>query len=131
MVGAYPLSAQSYPRATGDKDLWIRNHPENAARVWQALKVFGATLSRIRQEEFPGSDLIFEIGVAPNRIDIITNIDGVTFDEAWREREEIQIYGKKIPVISKTCLIKSKKETGRLKDLADVQLLEGKCKNGE
>jgi len=77
LVGAYALSAHGYPRATGDLDLWINNSRDNAARVWNALNIFQAPLDRIKQSDFCDDDLIFQIGIVPSRIDIMTQIDGV------------------------------------------------------
>ncbi len=124
LVGAYALSAHGFPRATGDLDLWVNNQPENAARIWRALTTFKAPLGRIKQDDFCDSDLIFQIGVVPNRIDIITGIDGVSFEEAWENRILVEILEMKIPVISKTDLIRNKKATGRPKDQLDVLMLE-------
>ena len=69
LVGAYALSAHGHPRATGDLDLWIDNRSENAARLWRALTMFGAPLQRMKAEDF-SRDLVYQIGVVPNRIDI-------------------------------------------------------------
>jgi len=124
LVGAYALSAHGYPRATGDLDLWVNHQPDNAARIWKALTTFRAPLGRIKQEDFCNDDLIFQIGVVPNRIDIITQIDGVTFEEAWDDRIVIDMLEMKIPVISKPDLIRNKKATGRPKDKLDVLMLE-------
>lgn len=124
VVGAYALAAHGHPRATGDLDLWIRPSEENAHRVWQALERFGAPLSQLRLADLQTPDLIFQIGVAPRRIDILTSIEGVEFDEAWPERIEVEIEGLKIPIIGRDHLIKNKKASGRPQDLADVAWLE-------
>lgn len=124
LIGAFAMAAYVEPRTTGDIDLWIRPAPENARRVWRALARFGAPLEKLRVEELTESDLFFQIGVAPKRIDILTSIDGVTFDEAWAEREHLDFEGLRVPVLSRRHLVMNKKTTGRLKDLADVEALE-------
>ena len=100
LVGAYALAAHGLPRATGDIDIWIRPSSENAQRVWQALKAFGAPLRRVDAADFTRPDIVFQIGVAPRRIDLLTSISGVGFDEAWAERETIDVEGLRIHVLS-------------------------------
>ena len=101
LVGAYALAAHGLPRATGDVDLWVRRSPENARRLLRALAVFGAPLTEVSEQDFVTPEVVFQVGVAPRRIDILTSISGVTFEEAWPEREEIEIEGIRIPVISR------------------------------
>jgi hypothetical protein len=93
LVGAYALAAHGHPRATGDMDLWVRRSSENAERVLQALSVFGAPLSDVETEDFQTPDTVFQIGVSPRRIDILTTISGVDFQEAWPERMGIELEG--------------------------------------
>lgn len=125
LVGAYAMAAHGVPRATGDIDLWIRPTPENASKVLSALKVFGAPLSDVTANDFSSPGITYQIGIAPSRIDVLTAIDGVTFDEAWAERIDTQIAGLSVPVIGRNSLIKNKRASGRPKDLADVAWLEG------
>ena len=124
VVGAYAMGAYGYPRATGDMDIWILASGENSQKVFRALKEFGAPLAQINETTFTAGDIIFQIGVAPRRIDIITSIDGVEFEQAWRRRVEVDIDGLKVPFISKPDLIKNKESTGRDKDLLDVKYLK-------
>lgn len=121
---AYALAAHGLPRATGDIDIWIRPSPENAPRLWQALRVFGAPTRRVEISDFTLPDIVFQIGVAPHRIDILTSISGVQFDEAWAERETVMVEGLTLGVLSRRHLIANKKAAGRPKDLADVTWLE-------
>ncbi|CAB1079158.1 hypothetical protein D1AOALGA4SA_6874 [Olavius algarvensis Delta 1 endosymbiont] len=86
LVGAYALAAHGYPRATGDMDIWVKPDDENSKRIYRALAEFGAPISDIRKDEFGQPGLIFQIGVVPRRIDIITKISGVEFDEAAAEK---------------------------------------------
>lgn len=124
VVGAHALAVHGHPRATGDLDLWVRASSENAARVWQALVTFGAPLDELRQEDLTTPGIVYQIGVAPNRIDILTSISGVSFDEAWATRVNAEIVGRTIPVLGREQLIANKRATARLRDLADVEDLE-------
>lgn len=124
LVGAYALAVHGVPRATGDIDLWIRADPENARRVWRALTRFGAPTEQLHQSDLCQPEIVFQIGVAPNRIDLITSIDGVTFQDAWTARQETELDGMRIPVISRQDLVRNKRASGRPQDLADVSRLE-------
>lgn len=123
VVGAYAMAAHGYPRATGDLDLWVFTSRENAEKVYKALGEFGAPLEQIDKNSFSEKGIIFQIGVAPCRIDIITQIDGVEFEQAYPKRKEIEIDGIKIPVISKEDLIHNKESTGREKDKLDSKFM--------
>ena len=124
LVGAYALAVHGLARATGDIDLWVKRSEENAGKIMRALDAFGAPLSEISKEHFMTPELVFQIGVAPRRIDLLTSLTGVTFEEAWPEREEIELEGIRIPVIGRAHLIQNKRATGRPKDLADADWLE-------
>jgi hypothetical protein len=124
VVGAYALAAHGLPRATGDIDLWIRRSDENAQRVLRALKRFGVPLCDLKLDDLKSPDIVFQVGVAPRRIDILTSIDGVEFDEAVQARKEVEIEGLKIPIIGWDHLLRNKKAAGRPKDQADIAWLE-------
>ena len=124
VVGAYALAAHGHPRATGDIDLWINPAPENAARVWRALARFGSPLDDITTEDLSVPETVLQIGVAPRRIDLLTGIDGVDFIEAWQAREQIDLDGLNIPVISRSDLLRNKRATGRTQDRADAERLD-------
>jgi hypothetical protein len=124
LVGAYALAAHGLPRATGDLDLWIRPTPDNARRVWHALARFGAQLDQLNEQNLQCEGMVFQIGVTPCRIDLLTAIEGVTFDEAWPNRMEVEIEGLTVPVIGRGDLIRNKKLTARPQDVADVTRLE-------
>lgn len=116
LIDAYAMAAHGRVRATGgDIDLWVKSSRENAARVMEALGRFGAPLHEIEQEDFERRDIVFQVGVAPRRIDILTSIDAVEFSEAWENRAEVRISGLDVPVIGRSELIKNKLATGRLK----------------
>lgn len=123
VVGAYAMGVYGYPRATGDFDIWIENSPENSKRVYRALAQFGAPLAKIAEETFCEKNIVFQIGVAPRRIDIITAIDGVDFKKAYSHRKKIKLDRITIPFISLPDLIKNKLSTKREKDKLDVKYL--------
>ncbi len=124
LVGAFALAVHGEPRATGDMDLWVRPSPDNARRVFQALRHFGAPMDRISERDLCQPDLVLQLGVQPNRIDILTAIDGVGFDEAWAGRYVSDVAGLSVPVIGRAELIRNKRSTGRTRDLADAEALE-------
>jgi hypothetical protein len=124
LVGGYALAAHGLPRATGDLDLWIRPTPDNARRAMSALKDFGAPLMDLREEDLCTPGTVFQIGVAPCRVDLLTAIDGVTFDEAWPNREAIEIENLRVLLLGRNDLIRNKKASGRSQDLADIARLE-------
>jgi len=123
VVGAYALGAHGYPRATGDFDLWVDTSADNSRRIYTSLAEFGAPLSDISETTFTEKGIIFQIGIAPRRIDIITHIDGVDFEKAFQNRQTIEIEGLLIPFISRDDLITNKRSTGRAKDLLDADSL--------
>jgi hypothetical protein len=126
VVGAYAMGAYGYPRATGDIDIWIEASPANSEKTYRALKQFKAPLSEISTKTFCEKGVIFQIGIAPRRIDIITKIDGVDFEKAYKGRKYIKISRLNIPFISKSDLIKNKESTGREKDKVDAKYLKTK-----
>ncbi len=123
VVGAYAMAAHGVPRATGDIDIWIKTETQNAEKLLKALKKFGAPIGDIKAEEFLESDIVFQIGVAPRRIDFLTSIDGIDFAEAQKNRLTISIDGINVPIISVENLIRNKRATGRAKDLLDIENL--------
>lgn len=124
VVGAHAVAVHARPRATGDLDIWVRPSPENARRVWSALEAFGAPLDQLSVEDLYSDDVVFQIGLAPNRIDLLTDIGSVGFDEAWDGRVRVPIAELEVPVIGKAELIRAKRDAGRPQDLADIAALE-------
>jgi len=124
LVGAYAVAADGLPRATGDIDLWIKCRADNAQRVWRAVKRFGASIANLTVEDFSKPGTVIQVGVSPRRIDILTEITGVDFQEAQAEQLIVNIEGLTIPVIGRTHLIKNKRALGRPQDQADVARLE-------
>jgi hypothetical protein len=124
IVGAYALALYGYPRATGDFDIWVEASAENSKKILSSLVSFGASTSGLTEKTFMETGIIFQVGVAPRRIDFITHIDGVDFNDAYSSRKTIIMEGLNLPFISKEKLIQNKKSTGREKDIVDVKYLE-------
>lgn len=124
LIGAFAMAAHGLPRATGHMDIWVRPTPENAARTMEALRRFGAPLAQVTERDFATPDVVFQIGVAPRRIDILTRIAGVEFDDAWASRLTTEVGGVAVNVLSKEHLLTNKRIVGRPKDRADVRALE-------
>ena len=130
IVGAYALAAHGLPRATGDIDLWVKNSPDNAQRIIRALVKFGAPVSNLSEEDFILPDMIVQIGVEPCRIDLLTSIDGIEFNAAWKNRVIINIDDLELHVLSKADLLKNKLAVNRDKDQSDIVWLK-KNRSGE
>ncbi len=124
LVGGYALAAHGWPRATKDIDLWVRPSAENALRVLRALARFGAPLEGLEKQDLSRPGTVFQIGVPPRRIDILTKVDGVEFEEAWASRTVVDLAGLPVPVIGRAELIRNKRASGRPQDLLDVARLE-------
>jgi hypothetical protein len=126
VVGAHALAAHGHVRATKDLDVWVRPDAENAKRVLKALRAFGAPLHDLTEADLTTPGLVFQIGVPPVRIDVLTAIDGVEFVEAWPARMLTKFADQPVAVLSREHLIKNKRASGRTQDLADVERLEGR-----
>src|SRR4030043_679213 len=124
LVGAYALAAHGYPRATMDIDIWVMPSPQNADAVLQALRRFGAPLQNLTKEDLQKDGTIFQIGVAPRRIDIITTASGLEFEETYGRSLSVNIEGIEVHIPSIDDLICTKGASGRTKDLADAEALE-------
>jgi hypothetical protein len=128
VVGAFALSFHGAPRASGDIDLFVRAESNNADRVFGALARFGAPLvaSGVTSADFARSGIVYQIGLPPRRIDILTQISWVTFDEAWTSRVSGYVAGRRIAFFGREALHSKKHATGRAKDLADAARLRRK-----
>lgn len=124
VVGAYAMGAQGYPRATGDFDVWVKASVINSKKILKALADFGAPVSNISEKTFAEEGVIFQIGVIPRRIDVITHIDGVNFKDAYAAKLVVEMDDLKIPFLSKENIIKNKLASGRPKDRLDVEYLK-------
>ena len=129
VVGAYALAVHGYPRATKDIDFFVWANPENATSLFRALARFGAPLRNLSAAAFASEGAVYQIGTGPHRIDIITRIDGVKFEDAYPRRLTVQREGVELPVISRDDLIANKRASGRAQDLADVERLTGRTRS--
>ena len=125
LVGGWAVNMYGYIRATVDLDVWILADADNAKKVYSAVAEFGAPVSEMKPEEFAEYGMIFQIGVAPCRVDIISKISGVSYADAVTRAVPKTIDGIPVRIISLGDLIANKKASGRAKDLADVEVLEG------
>lgn len=123
IVGAYAVTFHSRPRATGDLDIWVDATPENASRVMRALVEFGAPRMDLTETDLATPGIVYQIGVPPRRIDLLTSITGVTFAEAWPARVTGAFGEIECPFIGRAELARNKRALGRRQDLADLELL--------
>jgi hypothetical protein len=123
VVGAYAVAHHARPRATGDLDLWIDPTPANAARVYRALREFGAPLTDLSESELTQPEIVYQIGIAPRRIDLLTSLTGLSFADAWESREAGRIGDVPCFFIGRQALISNKRALGRARDLADLEAL--------
>jgi hypothetical protein len=124
VVGAYALALHGRPRATGDLDVWIDATPDNATNVFEALKTFGAPLAEINADDFARPGIVYQIGVPPGRIDILTELTGITFAESWEGRVRRQFGDVDVDFIGREAFLRNKRATGRARDLGDIEGLE-------
>ena len=125
VVGAHALAAHGVPRVTGDLDVWVEASRENAHRVWQALAAFGAPVDTLdlAESDFSTPDRVVQLGLPPFRIDLMTSISGVTFEEAWSGRLSGKLFGAPVFFLGREAFIRNKRASGRPKDLADIRAL--------
>lgn len=125
LVGGYALAFYGRPRATGDIDLWVEPSSDNARRVFAALADFGAPLTGIHAEDFAKPGVVFQIGVAPNRIDVLTSVTGLGFSTAWKRRKRSRYGEIPISLLAPEDFVRNKRKLGRARDLADIEDLLG------
>ena len=128
IVGAHALAAHGHPRATGDLDVLVAPSRENAPRVIEALHRFGAPLAQhgVTQAYFEATDNVYQIGLPPRRIDVLTSITGVSYDEASSTKIVVELAGMSLPVLGREAFVKNKRALGRPKDLGDIAAIEEK-----
>jgi hypothetical protein len=123
IVGAYALAIHGRPRATGDLDVWVEPTPENASRVLQALAEFGAPLAGVTLDDLSRPGAVLQLGLPPRRIDLLTDLTGVTFDAAWPSRVKAPFGPLSVDYLGRETFIANKRATGRARDLGDIESL--------
>jgi len=123
LIGGYAVGIHGYPRGTADLDVWIASTPVNAQRIVDALRDFGFNTPELNPSLFLDPDKVVRLGVPPLRIDILTTIAGVSFDDCFGRRDVVSVGDVQVPVISLPDLKANKQATGRSQDLADVEHL--------
>jgi predicted nucleotidyltransferase len=123
IVGAYALAYHGHPRYTGDIDFFVEPSADNAERIAHVFSQFGFANIGVGTEDFRVPDQVVQLGIEPNRMDLMTSISGVTFDEAWNTREYGDLDGIRVPFISRDLLKRNKAAVGRKQDLADLDYL--------
>lgn len=124
VVGAFALAAHGLPRATGDIDLFVRPTLENSRKIYRALLLFGSPVAEITPETFSEPGIILQIGVPPRRIDLLTEIDGVSFAQAWSNRVSVKLGDQEVFILSHHDMVTNKRAAGRPKDKVDLEWLE-------
>jgi hypothetical protein len=124
LVGGHAVAFHGYPRFTGDIDFFVERSETNATRLEELLKVFGFSGLGIKAADFLQAGIVVQLGRPPNRIDLLTSIDGVDFDQAWVNKVTANLGGLPVSVIGKAELIANKHATGRAQDLADLKRIE-------
>ncbi len=126
IIGAHALAAHGAPRATGDLDVLVRPDPVNSERVYRALVRFGAPVAAhgVTAADFIRPGTVYQMGLPPRRIDILTGITGVSFEEAAADAVVGRLGGEAVPCIGVQALLRNKRASGRAKDLADAEALE-------
>lgn len=123
IVGAFALAYHGRPRYTGDIDFFVEASAENAERLNQVLEQFGFANVGVVEEDFTAADQVVQLGIEPHRMDLMTSLSGVTFEEAWNSREYGNLDGLQVPFISRELLKRNKAAVGRKQDLADLDYL--------
>jgi hypothetical protein len=123
VVGAFAVAFHGFPRYTGELDLLVRPTEDNAQRALLALSEFGFGKLGIQTADLCSPGMVVQLGVKPNRIDLLTAISGVSFEEAWATRSKAELDGVATQFIGRTALLRNKQQTGRAKDLGDAEEL--------
>ncbi len=123
VIGGYAVIQYAEPRYTKDLDLWIGIDAANAAAIYKALRVFGAPLTNLTEDDFAQEGYFYQMGVPPVRVDVLMGIPGMDFEGAWKRRVEVDFNGLVVPFISRADLIAAKRASGRPQDLIDADLL--------
>lgn len=124
VAGGYAVAAHGHPRYTGDLDVWLLVDEGNAGGVVAALSDFGFGALGLERSDFTSRGRVVQLGYPPLRIDLLTSLDGVEFEDCWPRRVEVEVDGQLVPFLGKDDLVRNKRAAGRTRDLADVEALE-------
>ena len=124
IVGGYAVTYHGHPRFTKDLDVWVDRDGDSPQRVYSALESFGAPLADVTEADFANPDVVYQVGVPPNRVDVLTSVSGVAFAQAWEQRVASTYGGVPVHYMSKQDLIANKRSSGRPQDLIDADSLE-------
>jgi predicted nucleotidyltransferase len=123
LIGGYAVGYYGYPRATADMDIWVAISSTNAAKLVRVLHAFGFGMPDLREELFLLEDRIVRLGEPPLRIELLTSVSGLTFEECYPHRQKALLDGLRVDVISLPDLLRNKKASGRPKDMDDLEHL--------
>jgi predicted nucleotidyltransferase len=123
IVGGYAVGIHGHPRYTGDLDIWLNPTPQNAELILKSVNEFGFSSFNLTQADFTKPGNVIQLGYPPLRIDLLTEIDGVTFEECFKNKKEVEIDDLIVNFIGYTDLLRNKKETGRPRDIDDIDNL--------
>ena len=124
IVGGYAVGIHGHPRYTGDLDIWLNATPKNAEQILKSVNEFGFSSFKLNEADFTKPGNVIQLGYPPFRIDLLTELDGVVFEECFKNRKEIIIENLKVNFIGYNDLLKNKKESGRPRDLDDIENLK-------
>jgi predicted nucleotidyltransferase len=124
IVGGYAVGVHGHPRYTGDLDIWLNPTLQNAERILQSVNEFGFSSFKLSKEDFTKPGNVIQLGYPPLRIDLLTEIDGVAFEECFKNRKEVIMGDLKVNFIGYNDLLKNKRETGRPRDIDDIDNLK-------
>ena len=124
IVGGYAVGVHGHPRYTGDLDIWLNPSPQNAELILKSVNEFGFSSYGLTQADFTKPGNVIQLGYPPLRIDLLTEIDGVTFEDCYENRKEVTIENLQVNFIGYNDLLKNKKESGRPRDIDDIDNLK-------
>lgn len=124
IVGGYAVGIHGHPRYTGDLDIWLNPTSKNAEKILKSVNEFGFSSFKLSTEDFIKAGNVIQLGYPPLRIDLLTEIDGVTFDECFKNRKEVLIEALNVNFIGYSELLKNKKQSGRPRDIDDIDNLK-------
>jgi hypothetical protein len=124
IVGGYAVAIHGYPRYTGDLDIWLNPTPENAKSIVKTVNEFGFSSFNLTESDFTKPGNVIQLGYPPLRIDLLTELDGVSFNECFINRKEVEMENLIVNFIGYEDLLKNKRESGRLRDMADIENLQ-------